>query len=138
MNFLKYPIKIINNTSSSLGYFASTFYLFIVFFTTYEVFMRYVLDKPTNWVFETCVYLSGAAICMAGPFVTKEQTHISITTILDQLPIKIRKIIKTFNLLFACIVCFVLIVINSHKIFHIYNWYHIHLFSIFNEINNKY
>ncbi len=108
MNFLNYPIKLINNISSSLGYFASTFYLFIVFFTTYEVFMRYVLDKPTNWVFETCVYLSGSAICMAGPFVTKEQSHISITTILDQLPKKLRNIIMTFNLVFACVVCFVL------------------------------
>ena len=107
MKFLKYPIKIINNISLGLGYFASTFYLLIVFFTTYEVFMRYVLDKPTNWVFETCVYLSGTAICIAGPFVTKEQTHISITTILDRFPKKIKKIIMTFNLVFACVVSFV-------------------------------
>ena len=55
---------------------------------------------PLPLIFISCV-------CMAGPYVTKEQTHISITTILDQLPKKIQKIIKTFNLLFACIVCFV-------------------------------
>jgi len=107
MNILKYPINCINFISQAMGDFASTFYLFIVFFTTYEVFMRYIFNNPTDWVFETCIYLSGAAICMAGPYVTKEQTHISITTILDQLPKKIQKIIKTFNLLFACIVCFV-------------------------------
>ena len=101
MNFLKYPLKIINNISLSLGFFGSSFYLFIVFFTSYEVFMRYILDKPTMWVFETCVYLSGSAICMAGPFVTKEQSHISITTILNQLPKKLRKNIITFNLVFA-------------------------------------
>ena len=107
MNILKYPINCINFISQAMGDFASTFYLFIVFFTTCEVFMRYIFNNPTDWVFETCIYLSGAAICMAGPYVTKEQTHISITTILDQLPKKIQKIIKTFNLLFACIVCFV-------------------------------
>ncbi len=97
MNLLKYPINCINFISQAMGDFASTFYLFIVFFTTYEVFMRYIFNNPTDWVFETCIYLSGAAICMAGPYVTKEQTHISITTILDQLPKKIQKIIKKFE-----------------------------------------
>ena len=51
-------------------------------------------------------------ICQVLQFVWQVLTlqknkHISITTILDQLPKKIQKIIKTFNLLFACIVCFV-------------------------------
>jgi len=109
MNFLNHSIKLINYTSQTLGQFASTFYLFIVFFTTYEVLMRYVFNDPTNWVFETCVYLSASAICMAGPYVTKEQSHISITTILEQFPSKVQRIIKTFNLIFACIVCFILV-----------------------------
>ena len=90
MNFLRYPINLINFISQTLGHFASTFYLLIVFFTTYEVLMRYVFNDPTNWVFETCVYLSASAICMAGPYVTKEQSHISITTILEQFPKKIQ------------------------------------------------
>ena len=67
-----------------------------------------MFNNPTNWVFETCIYLSVAAICMAGPYVTHQQAHISITTILDQLPKKLKNAIQIFNIIFACIVCFVL------------------------------
>ena len=108
MKIFQIFFNFIDSVSKNLGNFASTFYIFIVFFTSYEVLMRYVFNDPTDWVFETCIYLSGSAICMAGPFVTQQQAHISITTILDQLPKKLRNAIQIFNITFACIVCFIL------------------------------
>ena len=43
---------------------------------TYEVFMRYVLNAPTVWVFDMMVQMYGAVFLMAGPYALAQDAHV--------------------------------------------------------------
>ncbi len=43
---------------------------------TYEVFVRYVLNAPTVWVFDMMVQMYGALFLMAGAYALAQDTHV--------------------------------------------------------------
>ncbi len=43
---------------------------------TYEVFVRYVLNAPTVWVFDMMVQMYGALFLMAGPYALAQDAHV--------------------------------------------------------------
>lgn len=50
--------------------------LILTFSVAYEVFMRYVLNSPTVWVFDMMVQMYGALFLMAGPYALAQDTHV--------------------------------------------------------------
>ena len=42
----------------------------------YEVFVRYVLNAPTVWVFDMMVQMYGALFLMAGPYALAQDSHV--------------------------------------------------------------
>jgi len=43
---------------------------------TYEVFVRYVLNAPTVWVFDMMVQMYGGLFLMAGPYALAQDAHV--------------------------------------------------------------
>ena len=43
---------------------------------SYEVFVRYVLNAPTVWVFDMMVQMYGALFLMAGPYALAQDSHV--------------------------------------------------------------
>ena len=50
--------------------------LILTFSVTYEVFVRYVLNAPTVWVFDMMVQMYGALFLMAGPYALSQDAHV--------------------------------------------------------------
>jgi TRAP-type mannitol/chloroaromatic compound transport system permease small subunit len=50
--------------------------LILTFSVSYEVFVRYVLNAPTVWVFDMMVQMYGALFLMAGPYALASDTHV--------------------------------------------------------------
>jgi TRAP-type mannitol/chloroaromatic compound transport system permease small subunit len=50
--------------------------LILTFSVAYEVFVRYVLNAPTVWVFDMMVQMYGALFVMAGPYALAQDTHV--------------------------------------------------------------
>lgn len=50
--------------------------LILTFSVTYEVFVRYVLNSPTVWVFDMMVQMYGALFLMAGPYALAQDAHV--------------------------------------------------------------
>jgi TRAP-type mannitol/chloroaromatic compound transport system permease small subunit len=44
--------------------------------TSYEVFVRYVLNDPTSWAFDMSYILYGALFLMAGPYTLSRNAHV--------------------------------------------------------------
>jgi TRAP-type mannitol/chloroaromatic compound transport system permease small subunit len=44
--------------------------------TSYEVFMRYVLNKPTSWAYDMSYILYGALFMMAGAYTLSKNAHV--------------------------------------------------------------
>lgn len=59
---------------------------FIVVIMTYEVFMRYVLEKPTIWVSEMSLWIGGWIYLTAGIYAMQQRSHIRITILYDIVP----------------------------------------------------
>jgi len=50
--------------------------LILTLSVAYEVFVRYVLNSPTVWVFDMMVQMYGALFLMAGPYALAQDTHV--------------------------------------------------------------
>jgi len=55
----------------------------IVIIMMYEVFMRYVLEKPTIWVNEMSLWMGGWVYLFAGLYAMQQRSHIRITILYD-------------------------------------------------------
>lgn len=50
--------------------------LILTLSVSYEVFVRYVLNAPTVWSFDTMVQMYGALFLMAGPYALAQDGHV--------------------------------------------------------------
>jgi TRAP-type mannitol/chloroaromatic compound transport system permease small subunit len=60
--------------------------LILTLSVAYEVFVRYVLNAPTVWVFDMMVQMYGALFLMAGPYALAQDTHVRADVLYRFLP----------------------------------------------------
>ena len=79
--------------------------LIIVIVMTYEVFVRYVLEKPTLWANELSLWLAGFVFMLAGLYAMQQRSHIRIYLLYDVCPRWLQRLFDvistTFIVLFA-------------------------------------
>ncbi len=95
--------NILDRAVIKLGNIIATFYIIAVFITVYEVFMRYALGAPTQWVLEISILLIGSAMLYGGCYCMANDGHIRVTIIRDILP----KSIQKFNDLIVAFLTFI-------------------------------
>ncbi|MEM8538045.1 MAG: TRAP transporter large permease subunit [Pseudomonadota bacterium] len=71
--------KSVDHFSRFLGLSVGNLYLIAAACTLWEVFSRYVMNDPTQWVFEVVMVLCATAWMMSAGFVTLQKRHIGIT-----------------------------------------------------------
>ena len=62
--------------------------LILTLSVVYEVFVRYVLNAPTVWVFDMMVQMYGALFLMAGPYALAQDTHVRADVIYRLLSVR--------------------------------------------------
>ncbi len=67
--------------------------LILTFSVSYEVFVRYVLNAPTVWVFDMMVQMYGALFLMAGPYALAQDSHVRGDVIYRLLPVRYQAVI---------------------------------------------
>jgi len=73
---MEHFIKFADNLSSSMGKAFSWCVVILMGGTCYEVFMAYVLNKPTLWNFDFSLQMYGAIFMMAGAYTLSEEAHV--------------------------------------------------------------
>jgi len=73
MNRLIYGI---DQLSRMVGHAFAWCILILTFGTSYEVFVRYVLDNPTSWAFDMSYIMYGALFFMAGAYTLSRNGHV--------------------------------------------------------------
>lgn len=68
-----------------------------------EVFLRYVLNRPTIWAHETTTFLSGIAFVYGGLFCASRNSHIRVVLIYDQLSPYWRRVMDIAISLVSCL-----------------------------------
>ena len=93
MNKIAKLLRGIDSLSIYAGKAFSYIILVIVALETIEVFNRYVLNRPTEWIWELCVLLAGAVFIMGGAWVHQENKHVRTDVIYGRLSRKAQAIL---------------------------------------------
>ncbi len=72
----------------------------IVAIMMFEVFMRYVLEKPTIWVNEMSLWMGGWVYLLAGIYAMQQRSHIRIFLLYDIVPIWMKKLFNCLSAFF--------------------------------------
>ena len=78
-----FPINWIDRISLFLSHTIKYLIPVIVIVMMYEIFMRYVLFKPTLWANELCLWLAGVCYLVGGIYATRLRSHIRIVLLLS-------------------------------------------------------
>ena len=62
--------------------------LILTLSVSYEVFVRYVLNAPTVWVFDMMVQMYGALFLMAGPYALAQDSHVRGDVLYRLIPVR--------------------------------------------------
>jgi TRAP-type mannitol/chloroaromatic compound transport system permease small subunit len=66
----------IDQLSKSVGHAFAWCVVILILGTSYEVFVRYVLDDPTSWAFDMSFILYGGMFLMAGAYALSRGSHV--------------------------------------------------------------
>ena len=66
-----------------------------------EVFMRYVLEKPTLWVNEMSLWMGGWVYLMSGIYAMQQRSHIRIFILYDMVPKSIKHLFNCLSTIFV-------------------------------------
>lgn len=69
-------IRWVDSLSKSLGHAFGWCIVMLTLGTSYEVFMRYVLNSPTTWAYDMSYMLYGALFMMAGAYTLSKGAHV--------------------------------------------------------------
>ena len=111
------PIKIfavIDSISKKLGFILSFLVVYLMATVSFEVFMRYVFDRPTTWVWPLASQVFGAYCLFAGLFTMFRKKHIRIDLFFSIFPSWLREVARV--LAFASIIIFLVVLIWQSSI----------------------
>jgi TRAP-type C4-dicarboxylate transport system permease small subunit len=74
-----------------IGYIFASAIVLAALILIFEIFMRYALNRPTQWVHETSIFLSAIAFLYGGLFCASRNSHIRVVLIYDALSPRIRR-----------------------------------------------
>ena len=69
-------IGVVDRISAAIGKAFGWFILIMTFGTSYEVFVRYVMDNPTIWAYDLSYNMYGALFIMAGAYTLSRNAHV--------------------------------------------------------------
>lgn len=69
-------IGLVDRFSTAIGKAFGWFILIMTFGTSYEVFVRYVLNNPTIWAYDLSYNMYGALFVMAGAYTLSRNAHV--------------------------------------------------------------
>jgi TRAP-type mannitol/chloroaromatic compound transport system permease small subunit len=83
-------IYAIDQLSKTVGHAFAWCIIILTFGTTYEVFVRYVLNAPTSWAFDLSYIMYGGLFFMAGAYTLSRGGHVRADMFSRTWPIRVQ------------------------------------------------
>jgi len=100
MKGLKTFMDVVNKTNVFVGKLMVGVTLFAVFVITFEVVMRYVFGKPTNWGHETMTLMFAIFYCSAAGYCHYYRAHVRVDVIYATRSLRTRAYMDLFTSVF--------------------------------------
>lgn len=101
--------KILNTLEQTLKIICGVIISIIVLCLFYAVVMRYVFHQPPAWSMEASRYLFIWMVILSAVLITREQSHIQITFVVNLLPEKLRFIWSNIIQMLMLAFCWIMI-----------------------------
>ncbi|AVL53536.1 TRAP transporter small permease [Roseobacter denitrificans] len=90
----------------------------------YEVFLRYVLERPTLWANELSLWLAGFVFLMAGLYAMQQRSHIRIFLLYDVCPRWVQRLFDCITTVLIVMFAFFLVYGSYKQVFEnkLYKW----------------
>lgn len=103
--WLAVPVRLLDSLTRFGLYVSSALMLSVAALVSTEVGLRYFLNAPTHWIYDTVNYLFCAIIFLAVPELTRMKGHIAITLILETVGPGMSRRMQVVISLMAAVVC---------------------------------
>ncbi|MBJ7536345.1 TRAP transporter small permease subunit [Marinomonas transparens] len=81
----------------------------LAFVVAFEVFSRYILNKPTIWAYDTSLFMFGYIAALGGAYAQQQRAHINVDILYNKVSARTKSIFNLFSfalaMLFMVIVC---------------------------------
>jgi len=90
----------------------------------YEVFLRYVIEKPTEWANEMTLWFASFVFLTSGFYAMQQRSHIRIFLLYDAVPRWLQKVFDTISTLLIVMFAFFLVYGSYKQVFvnKLYKW----------------
>ena len=90
----------------------------------YEVFMRYIVEKPTEWANEMTLWFASFVFLTSGFYAMQQRSHIRIFLLYDAVPRWLQKVFDTISTLLIVMFAFFLVYGSFKQVFvnKLYKW----------------
>ncbi|MEP5154881.1 TRAP transporter small permease [Planktotalea sp.] len=90
----------------------------------YEVFMRYIVEKPTEWANEMTLWFASFVFLTSGFYAMQQRSHIRIFLLYDAVPRWLQKIFDTISTVLIVMFAFFLVYGSYKQVFvnKLYKW----------------
>ncbi len=90
----------------------------------YEVFLRYVVERPTLWANELTLWIAGYVFMCSGLYAMQQRCHIRIFLLYDMVPRWMQRLFDIISVLLLVVFAFFLVYGSFHQVFVIkfYKW----------------
>lgn len=90
----------------------------------YEVFLRYVVERPTLWANELSLWMAGFIFLMAGLYAMQQRSHIRIFLLYDVCPRWVQRLFDCISTALIVIFAFFLVYGSYQQVFEnkLYKW----------------
>lgn len=88
-------LRLVDQASLACAIVACGLALVLIAVTLVEVFMRYVMGTPTEWVFDVAYMVSGASVLLAGGYTLRADGHVRIDFLSSRLPARVEALLHS-------------------------------------------
>jgi len=113
MRLLRKLLSIIDSISEWTGKIFSFVTLALMIVVVYDVAMRYIINRPTEWGLEMNGFLLLAITFLGGGYALLNDAHVKLDVIQDRLPPRGRAMVDLVTYLVFFLVCIVLLQYGS-------------------------
>jgi TRAP-type C4-dicarboxylate transport system permease small subunit len=94
---------------SAMGLIAGIITMVLVAIISYEVFLRYVFNRPPSWAFDVCTFLLLVVAMFSGAYTMGKDGHISFDMVTDRLSPRLRRLVIACGSFCGLIYCYFLV-----------------------------
>lgn len=95
----KKGLSLIDRISNNIARYISLLVLYLMISITLEVLMRYLLNRPTTWVWPIAIQIFGIYALFAGLYAMVCRAHIRIDMLVPYFPVPIKVLARWITLI---------------------------------------